>query len=139
MLPQDDVRKVIGEVNDIRKKVRAEQHSASDVMNMVDNLHDAEETEGVHIDDVNGGELSKEKVVEARECELRTFRDMNVYTYVRREEAQSRGKILGVRWVDFKTRRRKVKTGGARVCFQGRSRRYFCSHTPANGQQVCPL
>ena len=35
MLPQDDVRKVISEVNDIRKKVRAEQHSASDVMNMV--------------------------------------------------------------------------------------------------------
>ena len=62
MLLQDDVRKVIGEVNDIRKKVRAEQHSASDVMNMVDNLHDAEETEGVYIDDVNGGELSKEKV-----------------------------------------------------------------------------
>ena len=69
-------------------------------MNMVDNLHDAEETEGVYIDDVNGGELSKEEVAEARKCELRTFRDMNVYTYVRREEAQSRGKIIGVRWVD---------------------------------------
>ena len=51
----------IGEVTDIRKKVRAKQHSASDVMNMVDNLHDEEETEGVYIDDVNGGELSKEK------------------------------------------------------------------------------
>ena len=82
------------------KKVRAEQYSASDVMNMVDNLHDAEETEGLYIDDVNGGELSKEKVAEPRKCELRTFRDMNVYTYVRREEAQSRGKIHGVRWVD---------------------------------------
>ena len=52
------------------------------------------ETEGVYIDDVNGGELSKEKDVEARKCELRTFRDMYVYTYVRREEAQSRGNIL---------------------------------------------
>ena len=63
----DDMRKVIGKVNDIRKKkVRAEQHLASDVMNMLDNLHDAEETEGVYVDDVRGEELSKENVTEAR-------------------------------------------------------------------------
>ena len=63
-------------------------------MNMVDNLHDAEETEGVYIDDVNGGELSMEEVAEARKCELRTFRDMNVYTYVRREELSLEGRLL---------------------------------------------
>ena len=131
MLPQDDVRKVIGEVNDIRKKVRAEQYSASDVMNMVDNLHDAEETECVYIDDVNGGELSKEKVVEARKCEL----DLRLTrgSSVSREDSWCAMGGLS------KRRRRKIKTGGARVCFQGRSRRYFCSHTPANGQQVCPF
>ena len=54
----------------------------------------------MYIDNVNGGELRKEKVAEACKCELRTFRDINVYAYVRREEAQSRGKILGVLWVD---------------------------------------
>ena len=37
-------------------------------MNMVDNFHDAEETEGVYIDDVSGEELSWEKVEEARKC-----------------------------------------------------------------------
>ena len=51
-------------------------------MNMVDNLHDAEETEGVYIADVSGEELSKEKVAEARKCELRTFWDMNVYSHI---------------------------------------------------------
>ena len=80
MLPHDDVRNVIGEVNDHLKKVRAEQHLASDVMNMVDNLHDAEEMEGVHIDHVSGEELSKEKVAEARKYELRTFRDVNTHS-----------------------------------------------------------
>ena len=38
---------------------KAEQHLASDVMNMVDNLHDAEDTEGVYIDDVNGGNSAR--------------------------------------------------------------------------------
>ena len=130
MLSHDDVRKVIGEVNDIRENVRAEQHLASAVMNMVDNLHDAEKTECVHIDDVSEEELSKEKVAEARKCELRTFRDMKVYTYVRREEAQSRGKIIGVRWVDS-LKGDVVKSRLVAQEFASRRDRdeYFCSHT----------
>ena len=65
-----------------KKKSRQSTYLAFDVMNMVDNLHDAEETEGVYIADVSGEELSKEKVAEARKCELRTFWDMNVYSHI---------------------------------------------------------
>ena len=42
-----DVRRVVGEVNDRKQKAKAEQHMASEVVNLVENLHDTTETEGV--------------------------------------------------------------------------------------------
>ena len=52
------------------------------------------------IDDISGKELNSKAVKLARQLELRTFKDMEVYEYMRREEAASRGKTVGVRWVD---------------------------------------
>ena len=54
----------------------------------------------IFIDDLSGKKLDSAKVRVARNLEMRTFEEMKVYEYMRREEARSRGKVIGVRWVD---------------------------------------
>ena len=68
-------------------------------MKEVEDLHKTDK-EGVYIDDLRGETLNNDTVIEARSTEFSTLQDMNVYKYVRRTEGRSRGKIIGVRWVD---------------------------------------
>ena len=63
------------------------QHMTCDVVN----CYDTEKTDLMAC-------TSIKKVMEVRESELRAFPEMNVYQYFRGEEAQSRRKIMGVRW-----------------------------------------
>ena len=80
-------------------------------MKEVKDLHKTDK-EGVYIDDLRRETLNNDTVMEARSTEFSTLQDMNVYKYVRRTEARSRGKIIGVRWVDsFKLGHREVKIG----------------------------
>ena len=56
---------------------------------------------GHHFDDTSGEALDEAMVKEACAEELRSFREMDVYEYVLRSEAEQdpRGRIVGVRWV----------------------------------------
>jgi len=57
---------------------------------------------GTFIDDTTGSTLDQKETVKARQLEMRTFKEMDVYSYVLREEARGdkNGKVVGVRWVD---------------------------------------
>ena len=57
-------------------------------------------TKVVYIHDFSGKTLSNDTVIEAQRTEFNTLQDKNVYKYVRRTEAQSRDKIIDVRWID---------------------------------------
>jgi len=88
------------EIEDARKVFTIE-----DVMNKVhiDELHESQDSGWRYIDDNTGETLNKEKVRQARGEELKTFEEMGVYVYVKREVARAdkSGKIVGVRWVDI--------------------------------------
>jgi hypothetical protein len=65
-------------------------------------LDDSSGAKGYFVDDGTGVKLSDKLVNEGRALEMKTFREMNVYTYVLREDVKQmgRGKVVGVRWVD---------------------------------------
>ena len=63
-------------------------------------IHVEGQESGVFIDDLSGEILDTKKLKRARKQEMKTCEDMKVYEYIRREDARSRGKIIGVRWVD---------------------------------------
>jgi len=76
--------------------------TAMDVLN-VEGLHERDYDDwGAFVDDLTGEVLKTKDVVEARKCELKTFKDMKVYEYVARAVAEGSrtGKIVGVRWLD---------------------------------------
>ena len=54
------------------------------------------------VDDTTGQLLDPKATKEARELEMKTFKQMKVYEYVLKEIAltDKSGKIVGVRWVD---------------------------------------
>ena len=59
-------------------------------------------SDSVSVDDHTGLELDREATKSARELEMKTFRDMEVYDYVPKviAKADKKGKLVGVRWVD---------------------------------------
>ena len=73
-------------------------------------LFDLHRTEDLHIDvrkcgyidDTTGQTLDSKATLEGQNLEMKTFREMEVYEYVRKEVAvqDKSGKIVGVRWVD---------------------------------------
>ena len=70
----------------------------------IDQLHDDDENKWYYIDDNTGMILDTESTKKARNDEMKTFMEMGVYVYVRREVAMQdeNGKMVGVRWVDIK-------------------------------------
>ena len=52
------------------------------------------------LNDLSGKTLSNDTIIEIQRTEFDTLQEMNVYKYVRRTEARSRGKIIDVRCVD---------------------------------------
>ena len=83
-------------MNEMEHTAKAEQHMASEVVKEVEDLHKTDK-EGVYIDDLSGKTFSNDTVMEAQRTEFNTLQNMNVYKCVRRTEAQSRDKIIGVR------------------------------------------
>jgi hypothetical protein len=80
--------------------MKNEKQKVLSMMEKGDGLHEQEEAYGVYLDDISGKVLDTKAVEAARRSELKTFKEMEVYEYMRREEAASRGKKVGVRWVD---------------------------------------
>jgi len=70
----------------------------------VESLHEEMGVDWKYIDDVSGDELDAKMVRKARQEEMETFKIMNVYVHVSREEVRKSksGKTIGVRWVDTK-------------------------------------
>ena len=68
----------------------------------MESLHDEGESKWFYVDDNTGKVLGKKEVEDARRLEMKTFKDIGVYEYVKREIAvkDSSGKLVGVRWVD---------------------------------------
>jgi len=66
-------------------------------------VHEENLASGYFIDDSTGVKLSDRLVLEGRALEMKTFQEMKVYEYVRRDEFKRNGvgKIVGVRWVDI--------------------------------------
>ena len=68
----------------------------------VEELHEPDHTGWEFIDDNSGKSLRSEEVRRARAEEMKTFKELGVYKYARREEVfENRAKIVGVRWVDI--------------------------------------
>ena len=69
----------------------------------VDDLHEVNEVDWSYIDDSTGKVIDSKLVEAARNEELRSFGEMGVYVYVKREvaKADKQGKMVGVRWVDI--------------------------------------
>jgi len=71
-------------------------------LNSPESLH-YEDICGNFIDDSTGFVLDQKETSKARKLEMNTFKEMDVYDYITREEAKKDkdGKIVGVRWVDI--------------------------------------
>jgi hypothetical protein len=63
-------------------------------------LRIVDELAGVYIDDVSGECLDSKQVKVARQIELKTFEEMEVFQYVRRSDISREGKLVGTRWLD---------------------------------------
>ena len=70
-------------------------------MSESDNLH-KDEFQGMYVDDVTGSTLDYASTTRARKLEMKTFEKMKGYEYIPKEVAMrdSKGKVVGVRWVD---------------------------------------
>ena len=66
-----------------------------------ESLHYADPV-GIFVDDSTGLVLDQKETMKARKLEMTSFKEMEVYDYIPREEARKDkdGKIVGVRWVD---------------------------------------
>jgi len=100
--PRDSLRRIVSEVTEMKMNARRDKVELYSMDVRGGGLHEADHPEGHFIDDIDGTVLDAKKVRVARMSEMKTFEEMKVYTYARREEARSRGKIVGVRWVDTK-------------------------------------
>jgi len=68
----------------------------------IDEIHEREEEMWGYVDDTTGQLLDPEDVRKARQLEMKIFKDMDVYGYLKRDVAvkDREGKLVGVRWVD---------------------------------------
>ena len=59
-------------------------------------------SEALAWDDLTGMRLKADKVIEARDKEMKYVKDMKVWTKIPRRSAQARGwKIIKTRWIDI--------------------------------------
>ena len=91
---------MIEEIKEIKDMMKNEKQTISSMMNRGGGLHEKRESYGVYVDDFSGEMVNTQAVELARRSELKNFKDMNVYEYMRREEARSRGKVVGAQWMD---------------------------------------
>ena len=136
--PRNVVRQMIKETNEIKDMIKNEKQKVFSMMEKGGGLHDQEEVCGVYIDDISGQVLDSKAVEVARRSELKTFKEMEVYEHLRREGPSSRGKVVGVRWVDsLKGAIVKSRPRGSGVRIEARKpRRYLRGDTAVDGQQV---
>ena len=93
-----------GLIMEKQAKVERELNVLNELSDMCDKQEEKDWNESLEkaYDDLTGEELDPKLVKEAREEEMKGFKDFGVYEYVLRETARSdpTGKKIGVRWVD---------------------------------------
>ena len=97
---RQDIFRVVEECKDIEEVARDQKNEAVYSTAVTGDIHEKLDEDGVFVDDISGEVLDRRRVQEARRVEIDTFKKMNVYEHVPREEARGRGKLLGLRWVD---------------------------------------
>jgi len=87
---------------EMEKLVRESKARKLNSLTYQDSMHEDGEANGYFVDDGTGIKLSEKMVHEGRTLEMKTFKEMGVYEYVLKSDAQrsKSGKLVGVRWVD---------------------------------------
>ena len=98
--PNALVSLAVEESVDIQTKARAENNVVISHIYDETELHEVLSDHGSYIDDISGECLNPTLVKEARKEELRTFKEMGVYVYVKRSEVTPQAKAVGTRWLD---------------------------------------
>jgi len=95
LAPNVLVSLAVEESVDVQTKARAEKNVAIYHTYDETELHEVLGDHGSYIDDISGESLNPAQVKAARKEELKTFKEMEVYEYVKRSDVTSQATVVG--------------------------------------------